>query len=207
MIGNHRQAFISSGKLEVPGTYWLPREVAIAWYRRVVIGRGLLLDPPPIKNFVMLSAVDRGLRWEWNACLRGAPNTNDAPKAFPTVGSYSVPWMIPDRGQFTCFIRFMISDAYLGSLHLPRDDMFDLNCPICGEELNHQHILVECNVLQRERRVPCGVPTDRWTDFRWLSRFGMGPVCNFLTLVQNRFVAAGKLGIHSQEICTLSATG
>ena len=32
MIRNHRQAFISIDKLEVPGTYLLPREVTIAWY-------------------------------------------------------------------------------------------------------------------------------------------------------------------------------
>ena len=51
MIRNHRQAFISMDKLEVPSTYLLPREVAIAWYRRVVIGRGLLQDPPRPRIF------------------------------------------------------------------------------------------------------------------------------------------------------------
>ena len=38
MIRTQRQAFISMDKLEVPGTYLLRQEVAIAWYRRVVIG-------------------------------------------------------------------------------------------------------------------------------------------------------------------------
>ena len=66
MIRNQRQAFISMEKLEVPRTYLLPREVAIAWYQRVIIGRGLLPDPPPARNFLLFSAIDRGLRWEWN---------------------------------------------------------------------------------------------------------------------------------------------
>ena len=207
MIRTQRQVFISMDKLEVPGTYLLPREVAIAWYRRVVIGRGLLQDPPPARNFLLFSAVDRGLCWEWNARWQSAPDATDARKAFPTVGSYTIPWTIPDRGQFTCFIRFMISDVYIGSLHLPRDDMFDLICPICGEELSRQHILVECNGLRVERGILRGVPTDKLSDFWWLVRFGMSAIGKYLILVQNRFVAAGDLGVHSQDLCTLSSTG
>ena len=168
MIKNHRQAFISMGKLEVPGTYLLPREVAIACYRRVVIGRELLQDPPPARNFLLFSAVDHGLCWEWNAHWRSAPDVTDAQQAFPIVGSYIVPWTIPDQGQFTYFLQFRISDVYIGSLHLPRNDMFDLNCPICGGDLNRQHILVECLGLQLERGTLRGIPTDKLSNFWWL---------------------------------------
>ena len=160
----------------------------------------------PGQEFFPFFAVDRGLRWEWNTRWCSAPDITDARQAFPTVCSYIVPWTIPDRGQFTCFLRFMISDVYIGSLHLPRDDMFDMNCPICGENLNHQHILVECQGLQLERGTLRGIPIDKLSDFWWLVRFGMGAVGKFLTLVQNRFVAVGDMGAHSQELSALSST-
>ena len=52
-----------------------------------------------------------------------------------------------------------------------------------------------------------GFPPDKLPDFWWLVRYGMGVVGKFLTLVQNRFVAARDVVTHSQELGTLSSTG
>ena len=206
MIRNHRYDIISSTKAEVPGTFLLPREVATAWFRRVVIGRGLVSDPPPVRSHVLFSAVDRGLLMEWNARWRMAPEVDDARKAFPTVGSFQLSMHIRDRSRFTRFIRFLVSDVFLGSLHLPKDDVFDTLCPICGDELSRQHVLRECRGLQLERRTLCrSIPEDKLCDLWWIARFGERPISEFLIVVERRFASAGDMDIRSNDVRTISS--
>ena len=58
MVRNHRYDLVSSGREAPPSTFLLPREVAKSWFRRAVLHRGLLLDPPPVRSHLMLSAID-----------------------------------------------------------------------------------------------------------------------------------------------------
>ena len=92
---------------------------------------------------------------------------------------------VRDRVKFTIFVRFLISDVYLGSLHLPRDDFFDTICPICSDELSMQHVLVDCRGLQLEGEMLYQhIPTEKLTDLRWIAQFGEHPICEFLSRVQ-----------------------
>ena len=54
MIKNHCYEFASYGRAEVPGTFLLPREVALAWFCRVVISQGLVPNLPPVCRRVLL---------------------------------------------------------------------------------------------------------------------------------------------------------
>ena len=201
MVRNHRYDLVSSGREEVPGTFLLPREVAKSWFRRAILHRGLLIDPPPVRSHLLLLAIDRGLRAEWNAQWRTATRAEDARKVFPIVGA---PWLSEnsrDRSNFTLLMRFLVSDVCLGSLHLPEDDLFDVFCPICGEGLSRQHILEECRGLGVERALLChDLPDGRIWDLGWLSRYGERPLGRFLLAVQARFAAAGGMDIRSAHV-------
>ena len=61
-----------------------------------------------------------------------APEVEDAKQVFPMAGSFPFATLLWDQNKFTRFVRFLVSDVYLGSLHLSRDDLFDTICPICG---------------------------------------------------------------------------
>ena len=114
------------------------------------------------------------------------------------------PWLsesIRNWSTFTLLMRFLVSDVYLGSLHLPEDDLFDVFCPICGEGLSRQHILEECRGLSLERALLChDLPDDRIPDLGWLARHGECPLSCFLVAVQARFAAAGGMAIRSAHV-------
>ena len=124
---------------------------------------------------------------------------------FPVVGP---PWMsesIRDRGAFTLLMRFLVSDVYLGSLHLPQDDLYDVCCPICGEDLSRRHILEECRGLTLERTfLSRDLPEAKLSDLGWLARFCERPLGRLLMAVQARFAAAGGMNIRSEQIQLLS---
>ena len=104
------------------------------------------------------------------------------------------------------FLRFLVSDVYLGSLHLPQDDLFDTMCPICGDDLHRLHILCDCRGLQLERsRLLRVIPENRLTDLSWLAKFGEVPLGEFLKQVHRRFSAAGEMEIDSTDIRTISS--
>ena len=110
-----------------------------------------------------------------------------------------------DRQEFTLFVRFLVSDVYLGTLHLPEDDVYDELCPICGEDLNRRHILTECKGLEMERRILCSkIPAYRLSDLGWLARFRERPVSQFLKMVNARFVAVGHMEICSTATSVIS---
>ena len=205
MIRNHRYDFVSYGQEQPHDTFLLPREVAISWFRRSVLHRGFLLDPPPVRPHLLLSAVDRGLRHDWNSQWTSTQGVEDARLVFPVAGS---PWMsdyIRDRGAFTLLMRFLVSDVYLGSLHLPQDDVYDVCCPICGEDLNRRHILEECRGLILERTLLSNdIPMATLSDLGWLARSHERPLSRFLLAVQARFAAAGGMDIRSEQIQILS---
>ena len=48
-------------------------------------------------------------------------------------------------------MRFLVSNVYLGPLHLPQDDIINICCPICEQLLSRQHVLTECCDLLMER--------------------------------------------------------
>ena len=113
---------------------------------------------------------------------------------------------IPNRSKFTRFIRFLVSDVFLGSLHLPKDDAFDTLCPICGDELSRQHVLRECRGLHLERRTLCrSIPEDKLCDLWWIARFGERPISEFLIVVERRFASAGDMDIRSNDVRTISS--
>ena len=206
MIKNCMYQLCPVGRLAVPDTFLIPREVAIAWFRRAILNRGLLSDPPPLRPSVLLPAMNRGLHLEWQARWRMAPNADDARKVFPSVDTFKIPLKIRERSSFTLFIRFLVSDVYLGSLHLPQDDLFDTMCPICGDDLHRLHILCDCRGLQLERsRLLRVIPENRLTDLSWLANFGEVPLGEFLKQVQRRFSAAGEMEIHSTDVRTISS--
>ena len=136
--------------MDVPGTFLLPREIGTAWFHRIVLSRGLLANPPPSRPHLLTSAIDRGLLQEWNARWRAAPEVQDVRKIFPLAGSVNVSMRGRDRDKLTRFLRFLVSDVYMGTLHLPRDDEFDTLCPLCGDDLTRLHLLCECKGLAME---------------------------------------------------------
>ena len=164
--------------------------------------------PPLVHTKVLFPTVDCGLLIEWNARWRAAQGVDDAKQAFPVAGSFSFGAHVRDWVKFTRFERFLISDVYLGSLHLPRDDFFDTSCPICGDELSRQHIMLDCRGLQLEREILYHhILAEKLTDLRWIARFGEHPVCEFLSRVQQRFIDVGNMDIRSNEIRTISSIG
>ena len=138
---------------------------------------------------------------EWNTQWRVTPDAEDAKHVFPMAGSFPFATPLWDLNKFTHFVHFLVSDVYLGSLHLSRDDLFDTICPICGEDLTRQHVLQDYRGLQLEQRILYRtVPKEKLNDLRWLVRFGEYPVNEFLSMVQKRFVAVGDMDIRSTEI-------
>ena len=156
---------------------------------------------PPVRTHVLISAMEWGLRAEWNAQWNTATRVEDARVVFPVVGT---PWLsehIRDRSTFTLLMRFLVSDVYLGSLHLPQDDLIDAFCPICGEGLSRHHILADCRGLSLERTLLCrDLPESRISDLGWLARFGERPLSRFLVAAQARFAAAGGMDIRSAHV-------
>ena len=205
MVRNHRYDFVSYGQDQPSDTFLLPREVATSWFRRAVLHRGLLRDPPPVRAHLLLSAIDRGLRQEWQSQWISTPGVEDARAVFPVVGSRWMSESVRDRGAFTLLMRFLVSDVYLGSLHLPQDDLYDSYCPICGEDLSRRHILEECRGLTLERALlSCDFPEAKLSDLGWLARFRERPLSRFLMAVQARFAAAGEMDIRSEQVQLLS---
>ena len=205
MIRNHRYDFVSYGQDQPRDTFLLPREVATSWFRRSVLHRGLLLDPPPVRPHLLLSALDRGLRQDWNSQWSSAPGVDDARVVFPVAGFSWMSDSIRDRSAFTLLMRFLVSDVYLGSLHLPQDDLYDVCCPICGMDLDRRHILEDCRGLIMERTLLFrDVPEFRLSDLGWLARSCERPLSRFLLAVQARFAAAGDMYIWSEQIQSLS---
>ena len=123
---------------------------------------------------------------------------------FPVVGT---PWLsakIRDRNTFMLVLRFLMSEVYLGSLHLPQDDLCDELCPIYGESLSRQHILEECRGLSLERaRLCCDLLEGKISELGWLARHGERPLSRFLLAVQARFVVAGGMAIRSAQVHAL----
>ena len=152
MVHNHLYEISLAYRLEVPGTFLLPREVAIAWFRCTVLNRGLLANLPLLRPPILISAIGQGLLLEWLAHWKMAPDVEDARKAFPSVGILQMQMNTREQSRFTHFVRFLVNNVYLGSLHLPQDDLFDTMCPICGDELTKIHIMCEYEGLQLERR-------------------------------------------------------
>ena len=155
MIRNVFEDFISPGRQEILGTHLLLREIAKAWFRRVVDRGRLCHNPVPTRKQVLFVAVDRGLLQDWTTRWNSAAGAEDVSKVFPTVGVFPFTNQKRDRQEFTLFVRFLVSDVYLGTLHLPEDDVYDELCPICGEDLNRRHILTECKGLAMERCILC----------------------------------------------------
>ena len=120
----------------------------------------------------------------------------DVRKAFPRVGCSPLIYQIRDRKKL--FVRFLISDVYLGTLHLLQDDLYDELCPVCGEDLSRIHILVHCKGLELERQILHRmIPASHLTDFQWLAQHGEKPLSTFLSMVQARFAMAGSITVRS----------
>ena len=136
---------------------------------------------------------------------RAAPEVAAAQAAFPVVGKQYFLSKPRNRFQFSMFLRFLTSDVFLGTLHLPRDDWYDSVCPICGDDLSRDHILRICPGLAVERSVLTRhVSRDQLSDWQWIVRKGEHLVCRFLVLVQRRFADAGSVGVRSTELFELS---
>ena len=160
--------------------FLLPREVAKSWFRRTVLHRGLLIDPPPVRAHVLISAMEGGLRDEWNAQWAVAPHVDDARTVFPDVYTRWIPEDEWDRNAFTLLTRFPMSDLYLGSLHLPQDDIIDICCPSCGQLLSRQHVLTECRGLSMEQDLlRRDLPPGCELELGWLPRNGKRPLSRF----------------------------
>ena len=138
---------------------------------------------------------------EWNARWWVAPGVEDVRKVFPNVGTFCPALSIRDRNSFTLFMKFIMSKVYLGSLHLPQDDMFDELCPICGNDLSRQQILEECRGLALEREfLYRTVPKEHLSNLEWLARFRERPLSHFLLMVQDRFALSSEIKIRSDNI-------
>ena len=168
--------------------------------------KGWFLAPFPLVAgrfylpFVKVFLMNGWPRW------RAAPEVAVAQAAFPAVGrNYFLP-KPRDRSTFSMFLRFLTSDVFLGTLHLPRDDWYDSMCPICGDELSRAHILLTCPGLAVERAVLTRQASmDQLSDWNWIVRKGEIPMSRFLVLVQRRFADAGSLGVRSSELFDLSS--
>ena len=125
---------------------------------------------PPVHTKVIFLAVDHGLLIEWNARWRATLDVDDAKQAFQVAGFFLFVANVRDLVKFTRFVRFIISDVYLGSLHLPRDDCFDMIYPICSAELSRQHVLVDYHGLQLDREILYHhILAEKLTDLRWIA--------------------------------------
>ena len=91
-------------------------------------------------------------------------------------------------------MRFIASDVYLGSIHLPKDDLVDCFCPICGEPISREHILSEWNGLSIERTILfVGCPQTGNLDMQWLVKHNIPQLTKFLLAIEARFLAAGVM--------------
>ena len=197
---------IAPGRVEVPQTFLLPTEIGHAWFWRSIQTKGLVSSPSSIRCREILPAIRKGLLNEWTTRWRAAPEVAAAQAAFPAVGrNYFMP-QPRDRSTFSTFLRFLTSDVFLGTLHLPRDDWYDSMCPICGDELSRAHILLTCPGLAIERSVLTRQASmDQLSDWNWIVRKGERSVSRFLGLVQRRFADAGSLGVRSSELVDISS--
>ena len=205
MIRHCVEELLVPGRVSVPRTFLLPREIAHAWFWRSVQSKGLVPSPPPTSSRVLFPAIRKGLMNEWMTRWRAAPEVAAAQAAFPVVGKQYFSSKPRNRFQFSMFLRFLTSDVFLGTLHLPRDDWYDSVCPICGDDLSRDHILRICPGLAVERSVVTRhVSRDQLKDWQWIVRQGEHLVCRFLVMVQRRFADAGSVGVRSTEIIELS---
>ena len=206
MLRNCTEDLIDPERVQVPQTFLLPQEIGHAWFWRSIQTKGLVSSPPRISRREIVPAISKGLFREWTTRWRAAPEVAAAQAAFPAVGrDYFMP-KPRDRSTFSLFLRFLTSDVFLGTLHLPRDDWYDSMCPICGDELSRTHILMTCPGLAVERSVLTRkVSLDQLSDWNWIVRNGEIPVSRFLVSVQMRFAAAGSLGVRSSELFVLSS--
>ena len=197
---------IAARRVQVPRTFLLPTEIGHAWFWRSIQTKGLVSSPLSTRRREILPAIRQGLLNEWMTRWRAAPEVAAAQAAFPTVGrNYFLP-KPRDRSTFSMFLRFLTSDVFLGTLHLPRDDWYDSMCPICGDELSRAHILMTCPGLVVERAVLTRQASmDQLSDWNWIVRKGEIPVSRFLALVQRRFADVGSLGVRSSELFDLSS--
>lgn len=76
--------------------------------------------------------------------------------------------MTPERQ--TSLARFLVGNMYFRLIHLPRDDVSDEFCPICGYKLKKMHVIEECKSLEVENcRIKEAIPTElRWA-LSWLA--------------------------------------
>ena len=208
MIQNHKYDFVSTGREDPPETFLLPREVAKSWFRCVVLHYGLLINSPPVRAHVLIFAVERGLRAEWNAQWVVAPHVEDARTVFPDVNTR---WILEeewDQNAFTQLTRFLMSDVYLGSLHLPQDDIIDICCPICRQLLSRQYILTEYRGLSMERDLlHRDLPLGCELELGWLARNGKRPLSRFLLAIQARFIVVGSMEVRFLCIESLTCVG
>ena len=189
-----------------PGTFLHPTKIANAWFQRTVIKRGRIPSPPPSRRQVLLPALKKGLLLEWMSRWDASPEIAAAKAAFPRVGQTYFVDRPRDRDQFSLLVRFLASDVYIGTLHLPRDDWYDRDCPICGDELSRRHVALECKGLATERRLLCRIiPQDRLDDWAWIVQFGEQAFGKFLLRVKARLVAAGHVGVCASDIGTFSS--
>ena len=177
-----------------PSTFLHPTEIADAWFQRIVIKRGRIPSPPPCRRQVLLPALKNGLLLEWMSRWDASPEIAAAKAAFPRVGQTYFVDRPRDRNQFSLLVRFLASDVYIGMLHLPRNDCYDKDCPICGDELSRRHVALECKGLDMERRLLCRtIPQDRLNDWAWIVQFGEQAFGKFLLRVKSLLVAAGHV--------------
>ena len=201
MIRNCVDDLVAPGRMDVSQTFLLPREIAQAWFWRSVQNKGLVPSPPPTSSKVLFLAIRRGLLKEWATRWSAAPKVAAAKEAFPGVVKNYFIQRPRDRFSFSMFLRFLTSDVYLGTIHLPRDDWYDAVYPICGDDLSREHVLRICPGLAVERDILSRtVPEDRLRDWNWVVRFGEKPVSRFLVAVYRRFADAGSLGVRSTEL-------
>ena len=205
MIRNCIKDLIIPERVTVPKTFLLPKEIAQAWYWRSIASKGLIMGPHHIRKRTLILAIHQGLVKEWRNRWRAAPEVAAAQAAFPVVGkNYFMP-KPRNRFQFSTFLRFLTSDVFLGTLHLPRDDWYDSVCPICGDDLSREHVLQICPGLAIEREIITRhVSRDQLKDWNWVVSKGEHLVCRFLVAVQHRFAAAGLAGVRSSELLELS---
>lgn len=114
---------------------------------RVICHKKALIDPLPARRKLLYAKIERGIDKEWKTMRSESTAVKVAREAFPIAGGQ---WLGEETmvwEQQTLLTRFLVWNMYLGSIHLPRDDVSDVFCPIFGYELNRIHVIDECRSL------------------------------------------------------------